>query len=142
DAVFQPGGGGNAIQVHGARQVVAAVRAQRAVQTRLLAALAGISLLVGGLGVMNVMLMAMLERRREIGLRVAIGATPRDIRTLFLVEAALLAGAGGLLGVALGVLGAPIAAGISHWRFSVAFYALPLGVGVALVFGVAFGLYP
>lgn len=135
-------GGGEQLTIQNARQAIEAIKAQKAVQTRLLGALGGISLLVGGLGVMNVMLMGMMERRREIGLRVALGATPQDIEVMFLTEAVVLATAGGLLGCALGVVAAYVAAKVSHWPFSLAIYALPLGAGVAVVVGLVFGLYP
>lgn len=133
---------GDQVKVQDARQAVAAVKAQKAVQTRLLAALGSLSLLVGGIGVMNVMLMGIMERRREIGLRVALGATPRDIQGQFLAEALMLAVVGGVLGVALGVLAAAGAAAASHWTFSLALSAIPLGVGVSVTVGLAFGLYP
>ena len=91
---------------------------------------------------MNVMLMGVMERRREIGLRAAIGATPADLRLMFLAEAVTLALAGGLVGLVLGVAAAAIAAKASGWTFSLALYVLPLGPTVAALVGVAFGLYP
>jgi putative ABC transport system permease protein len=116
--------------------------AQKAVQTRLLAALGGVSLLVGGIGVMNVMLMGMMERRQEIGLRVAVGATPLDIHLLFLTEATMLAAVGGIAGAGLGIGAAAAAAAASHWNFSLALYSIPLGAGIAVGVGLLFGLYP
>lgn len=133
---------GERLTIQNARQAIAAIKAQRAAQTRLLGALGGVSLLVGGLGVMNVMLMGMMERRREIGLRVALGATPHDIQLMFLAEAVVLAAAGGLFGCVLGAAAAYVAAMVSRWEFSLALYALPLGAGVAMVVGLLFGLYP
>lgn len=130
------------LQVQSARQLIATLKAQKAVHTRLLAAIGGISLLVGGIGVMNVMLMGVMERRREIGLRAAIGATPRDIQLMFLVEAAVLALSGGVLGALLGVAAAFVVAKTSGWTFDPALYALPLGSGVATVVGLVFGPYP
>lgn len=129
-------------QVQSARALIETLRVQKAVHTRLLAAIGGISLLVGGIGVMNVMLMGVMERRREIGLRAALGASPRDIQLMFLVEAAALSLAGGLAGVVLGLLAAFVTAKTSGWSFSLALYALPLGGGVAVLVGVVFGLYP
>jgi putative ABC transport system permease protein len=129
-------------QVQSARQLIATVKAQKAVHTRLLAAIGGISLLVGGIGVMNVMLMGVMERRREIGLRAAIGATPLDIQLMFLVEAAALALTGGIVGALVGLGAAFLTAKGSGWTFSPALYALPLGAGVATLVGVGFGLYP
>jgi putative ABC transport system permease protein len=130
------------LTVTDARALVATMKAQMGVYTRLLAAIGGISLLVGGIGVMNVMLMSVMERRREIGLRAAIGAAPRDLQLMFLIEAALLALVGGVAGVALGVGASWFMAKARHWSFAVALYVLPLGTGVAGVVGMVFGLYP
>lgn len=108
----------------------------------LLAGLAGIALLVGGVGVMNVMLMNVAERRREIGVRMALGARPVDIAWLFVLEAVLLAAAGALLGALVGVLAAWSFAQASAWPFALDPLALPLGMGSALAIGVFFGLQP
>lgn len=108
----------------------------------LLAGLGGISLLVGGVGVMNVMLMNVSERRKEIGVRMALGARPRDIRTLFLLEATSLSVAGSLLGALLGLIIAYVFTYVSGWRFSLAPESLFLGCGSSLLIGLFFGLYP
>jgi putative ABC transport system permease protein len=136
------GRNGAQIAILNARQAVAALQAQKSANTRLLAALAGISLFVGGLGVMNVMLMSMLERRQEIGLRAAIGATPRAIQVMFLAEAAVLSAAGGVLGAVLGAAVAFVAGVTAHWPFRLAAYSLPLAALVAVGVGLTFGLYP
>lgn len=133
---------GMTIQVRDARALIRTMKAQAAVHSRLLAAIGGISLLVGGIGVMNVMLMTVMERRREIGLRAAVGARPRDIRLMFLVEGVILSVGGGALGAALGVAATALVAKLSHWTFDVALWVLPLGPGMAAVVGLAFGLYP
>jgi putative ABC transport system permease protein len=130
------------LQVISARDLIREMNAQKAIHSQLLTAVGAISLLVGGIGVMNVMLMGVMERRREIGLRAAIGATPADVRLMFLAEAVTLAGAGGLAGLLLGLAAAAITAGASGWTFSLALYVLPLGPAVAALVGVAFGLYP
>lgn len=130
------------VQVQSAKQLILTLQAQKAVQTRMLAAIGGISLLVGGIGVMNVMLMNVMERRREIGLRAAIGAAPREIQIMFLVEAAMLAFAGGMAGTGVGVGASAVVAAASGWHFSLALYAIPLGAGVATLVGLIFGLYP
>jgi putative ABC transport system permease protein len=112
------------------------------VMTYLLAAIASISLLVGGIGIMNIMLVSVTERTREIGLRMAVGARARDILTQFLVEAITLSLIGGLIGVAVG-LGASSA--IRHyfgWRTDVAFAAIAMAFGFAATVGVFFGFYP
>jgi putative ABC transport system permease protein len=108
--------------------------------TTLLGAVAAISLLVGGIGVMNIMLVSVTERTREIGIRKAIGARRADILTQFLAEAVLVSMLGGLVGVAVGILG-------SHFRIAgvdpvIAFYSIPLSFGAAVLAGLFFGTYP
>jgi putative ABC transport system permease protein len=112
------------------------------VMTYLLAAIASISLLVGGIGIMNIMLVSVTERTREIGLRMAVGARSRDILSQFLVEAVTLSLIGGAIGIALG-LGA--SRGISYyfeWRTVVAPEAIVVAFGFAATVGVFFGFYP
>ena len=133
---------GAELQVTSARDLIREMNAQKAIHSRLLTAVGAISLLVGGIGVMNVMLMGVMERRKEIGLRAAIGATPAELRLMFLAEAVTLALAGGVAGLVLGLAAAAITARASGWTFSLALYVLPLGPGVAALVGVAFGLYP
>lgn len=130
------------LQVISAQDLIQSMNAQKAIHGRLLTAIGAISLLVGGIGVMNVMLMGVMERRREIGLRAAIGATPRDLRIMFLVEAATLAFVGGLAGLGLGLAAAAAVAALSGWTFSLPLYVLVLGPGLAAGVGVAFGFYP
>ncbi|ARS29263.1 ABC transporter permease [Sphingomonas sp. KC8] len=130
------------IQVGSARQVIETMNQQKLVNSRMLTAIGSISLLVGGIGVMNVMLMNVMERRREIGLRAAIGATPSDLQTMFLVEAGVLALVGGVGGTIFGVLAAFVVAQASGWTFSLALDVLPLGPGMAVLVGLVFGLYP
>lgn len=108
----------------------------------LLLALGAISLVGGGVGVMNVMLMNVSERRREIGIRMALGARQRDIRNLFLLEAITLTAVGALCGAVLGMTAAWLYAWLSSWEFALAVAALPLGVGSTLLVGLFFGLYP
>ncbi|WP_455912145.1 ABC transporter permease [Pseudomonas putida] len=108
----------------------------------LLLALGGISLVGGGVGVMNVMLMNVSERRREIGIRMALGARQRDIRNLFLLEAVTLTAVGALCGAVLGMSAAWLYAWLSGWAFALAAAALPLGVGSTLLVGLFFGIYP
>lgn len=110
--------------------------------SNLLAGLGGISLLMGGVGVMNVMLMSVSERRREIGIRMALGARSGDIRNLFLVEAAALTSLGTILGAALGLLAAYMFVQTSGWSFSLAPFSIPLGVACAFTVGQISGLYP
>jgi putative ABC transport system permease protein len=117
---------------------------QSAVQTfaLLLAAMASISLIVGGIGIMNVMLVSVTERTREIGVRLAVGARGRDIVAQFLLEAVLLSAGGGLLGVALGILSIPLASRFAQGLALLTPASIPLSFGVALLTGLIFGLYP
>jgi putative ABC transport system permease protein len=110
--------------------------------TILLAGVAAISLLVGGIGVMNIMLVAVTERIREIGLRKALGATRAAIRRQFLVEAGVLGACGGLLGVALGVAGAFVLPDLLDQPVSVSAPAIAAAIGVSLAIGIGFGVYP
>jgi len=108
----------------------------------LLGGLGIVSLLAGGIGIMNVMLMNVTERRREIGVRMAIGGRARDIRHLFLMEAAALSVAGAIFGAVLGLIAAYVFVRFSGWAFSIAPLSLPLGVLSSLMVGLFFGLYP
>jgi putative ABC transport system permease protein len=110
--------------------------------TLFLGAIAGISLLVGGIGIMNVMLVSVTERTREIGIRKALGARPGDIRSQFLIEAVVLAAGGGLLGLAVGAAGAHAVGPALGIVPAVTLPPMALAFGVAAVVGVVFGLYP
>ncbi len=108
----------------------------------LLAAMATVSLVVGGIGIMNVMLVSVTERTREIGVRLAVGARPQDIVMQFLLEAVLIGGLGGVLGIAVGVLSIPLVANLNQGVALLAPDSIPLAFGVALLTGLLFGLYP
>ena len=110
--------------------------------TVMLGGIAVISLLVGGIGVMNIMLVSVTERIREIGLRKALGGRPRLIRRQFLVEASILGLAGGVLGVALGFGGAVILPHLTGSRVIISLPAALAGIAMAIVIGVGFGVYP
>lgn len=110
--------------------------------TILLGGVAAISLLVGGIGVMNIMLVAVTERVREIGLRKALGATPSAIRRQFLVEAGVLGTCGGLLGAALGIAGAFVLPRLIDQPVSVSAWAVAAAIAVSLAIGIGFGVYP
>jgi putative ABC transport system permease protein len=113
------------------------------IMTVFLGAIAGISLLVGGIGIMNIMLVSVTERTREVGIRKAVGATRRDILLQFLLEAIVLSFVGGLLGIGLGVLGANAISNLSpDFVTKVTGETLVLAAGVASAVGLVFGVYP
>ncbi|HEY8252731.1 MAG TPA: ABC transporter permease [Burkholderiales bacterium] len=123
-------------------EVMAAQEASSRVLALLLAAVASVSLLVGGIGIMNIMLVSVTERTREIGLRMAVGARTRDILGQFLVEAVTLSLIGGLIGVALGIGGSVAIAQLAGWRIVLSPEAVGLAVAFAFAIGVFFGFYP
>jgi putative ABC transport system permease protein len=112
------------------------------VMTYLLAAIASVSLMVGGIGIMNIMLVSVTERTREIGLRMAVGARGRDILGQFLIEAVTLSLIGGVIGIALGLGGAEALSYFAEWRTLVSPEAIMLAFGFAAGIGVFFGFYP
>jgi putative ABC transport system permease protein len=110
--------------------------------TILLGGSAAISLVVGGIGIMNIMLVSVTERTREIGVRKAIGARPSDILWQFLIEAVVLALTGGLLGIALGVGASVLTSLALNWPVNISIEAVALSFGVCLAIGLFFGVYP
>jgi len=112
------------------------------VMTLLLAAVAGISLVIGGIGIMNIMLVSVTERTREIGLRMAVGARPRDILNQFLIEAVTLSLVGGAIGVLLGAVSTWAVGNFAGWQVSMTLGSIALAAGFSAVVGVFFGFYP
>jgi putative ABC transport system permease protein len=110
--------------------------------TILLASIAGISLLVGGIGIMNIMFVSVTERTREIGLRKAVGGKNRDILIQFLIESVILSGFGGLIGIVLGIYLSGFVAKLGGWPQYVSPSAIGLALGFSVAVGVFFGLYP
>ena len=108
----------------------------------LIVVIASISLIVGGIGIMNIMLVSVTERTREIGIRMAVGATPQDIRNQFLIEAVVLSMIGGIIGITLGMGVAIILASILKWPIFISPFYVALAFGVAAAVGMFFGLYP
>ena len=117
-------------------------RAQQRIFNLVMGLIAGISLLVGGIGIMNIMLASVLERTREIGIRLAVGATPRDIRMLFLTEAAMISLVGGLLGVVAGFTISGAVAAATGWSTAVSPGAVILATAISTLEGLVFGFIP
>lgn len=133
---------GLAAEVQSPEQIIAQMEEQMQLYTVLLGAIGSISLIVGGVGVMNIMLVSVSERRKEIGIRMAIGARRRDVQNQFLIEALFLSLVGGFLGASLGVGIAWVTANISGWEFIVTSLAIIVGFSVSAGVGIFFGYYP
>jgi putative ABC transport system permease protein len=137
-----PAGVDDDFSIRNLAEIAAAQQAGTAVLTTLLAAIAAVSLLVGGIGIMNIMLVSVTERTREIGIRMAVGAHPRDILAQFVVEALTLSLAGGAIGVAFGLGTAWELAHLFHWPMVVRPAIVAISVGFSALVGLIFGLYP
>jgi putative ABC transport system permease protein len=123
-------------------EILQTQEASSKVMTYLLAAIASVSLLVGGIGIMNIMLVSVTERTREIGLRMAVGARRRHILLQFLIEAITLSLIGGIVGIALGVAGSEAISYFAEWRTLVAPESILIAFGFAAAIGIFFGFYP
>jgi putative ABC transport system permease protein len=128
--------------VRNQQEIAEAATATSRIMTLLLGAIAGVSLVVGGIGIMNIMLVSVTERTREIGVRLAVGAHGRDILTQFLIEAVSLSSVGGVIGIALGIAASKVLSAFAHWPTLISLTS----IGVAFLFsaavGVFFGFYP
>jgi putative ABC transport system permease protein len=130
-------------QIISQTQLLSTVSQTTGLLTLFLGAIAGISLLVGGIGIMNIMLVSVTERTREVGIRKAVGATRRDILVQFLLEAIVLSFLGGLVGIGMGYLGSDLISGLSTSLTTViSAWIIVLAVGVASAIGLVFGVYP
>ncbi len=130
-------GGDNDFQIRNQQEILATQQAATQVFTILLASIAGVSLMVGGIGIMNIMLVSVTERTREIGIRKALGATPGNILLQFLIEALVLCLVGGAIGILLGSGASLLLAKWQHWNMSVS----PGAVALAFLFSAAVGLF-
>lgn len=110
--------------------------------TILLASIAGISLLVGGIGIMNIMLVSVTERIKEIGIRMAVGAGKRDVLLQFIIEAVAISFIGGLLGILLGLVAAKVLGDTMEWNIVVTMWSVLLSAGFSMAIGIFFGWYP
>lgn len=129
-------------QISNQLQVLQSVQGTNQALTILLVSVASVSLVVGGIGIMNIMLVSVTERTREIGIRIAIGARPRDVMTQFLIEALVLSILGGLIGIVLGPVGAWVLTHFTTTPFVLDPLSVLLAFGVSALVGVVFGFYP
>ena len=122
--------------------IAQAATATTQILTILLASIASVSLLVGGIGIMNIMLVSVTERTREIGIRMSVGARGRDILTQFLIEALVLSLLGGIVGMLLGIIGSSVISSMAKWPTIVPPFSIVLSFGFSIVVGIFFGFYP
>ena len=132
----------NDFDVRNMAEMLDAAAQSTRVMSLLLGAVASVSLLVGGIGIMNIMLVSVTERTREIGIRMAIGARASDIRTQFLMEALLLSISGGIIGIALGISASMLITGFLGWATVVSPGSVVLAFGFSVFVGIFFGFYP
>ena len=135
-------GGENDFRIRNAQEVLATQQATTQIFTTLLASIAAVSLVVGGIGIMNIMLVSVTERTREIGVRKALGATRRNILFQFLVEALVLCLAGGIIGISLGVWVTTILAKANGWNTLISTESVVVAFGTSAAIGIVFGLWP
>jgi putative ABC transport system permease protein len=135
-------GGDNDFQIRRQADLLATLETTTKTFTRLLAGIAAVSLLVGGIGIMNIMLVSVTERTREIGVRKALGATRGTIMRQFLIEALVLCMVGGIAGIIVGSIGAVVLARVNNWNTSISPFAIALAFSFSAIVGVFFGLWP
>jgi len=132
----------NAYSVYNQAESLEQVNKLTGTMTMVLVGVAGISLLVGGIGIMNIMLVSVTERTREIGIRKSLGARPWDIMSQFVVEAVTTSGVGGVLGIILGIVLAYVASALLEITVSISVMAIIIAFSVSAVIGVTFGYFP
>jgi len=136
------GAGDDDFTVRNQTEIANAAQGTTKIMTWLLASIASVSLIVGGIGIMNIMLVSVTERTREIGIRMAIGARGSDVLTQFLVESIVMSVLGGAVGLVVGVGGASVLARVTGWSTAVPIQAVALAIGFSAAVGVFFGFYP
>ena len=135
-------GGENDFQIRNQSDILATFQQTTETFTYLLAGIAAVSLVVGGIGIMNIMLVSVTERTREIGVRKALGATRFNILFQFLVEALVLCMVGGVIGIVFGALGAVALSALAHWNTSINFFAILVAFLFSAIVGLFFGIWP
>ena len=136
------GDGDDDFTVRNQTEIANAAQGTTKIMTWLLASIASVSLIVGGIGIMNIMLVSVTERTREIGIRMAIGARGSDVLTQFLVESIVMSVLGGAVGLVVGIGGASLVARFTGWSTEVPVAAVALAIGFSAAVGVFFGFYP
>ena len=135
-------GGDNDFMIRNAQDILATQQQTTQIFTTLLASIAAVSLVVGGIGIMNIMLVSVTERTREIGVRKALGATRLNIMLQFLVEALVLCLAGGTLGIGIGVWVTSLLAKANGWNTLISTESVVVAFGTSAAIGIIFGLWP
>lgn len=132
----------NDFEIRNLAEMQETIKSATKTMSLLLGAIAGVSLIVGGIGIMNIMLVSVTERTKEIGIRMAIGAKASDIRIQFLIESFLLSMIGGLIGVAIGILGANLMHILAGMNIAITASSIVLSLGFSAAIGIGFGYYP
>lgn len=132
----------NDFEIRNLAEMQETIKSTTKTMSLLLGAIAGVSLVVGGIGIMNIMLVSVTERTKEIGIRMAIGAKASDIRIQFLIESFLLSVAGGLIGVTIGIIGSLLMQKFAGMNISITLSSILLSLGFSAAIGIGFGYYP
>ncbi|HEY7839885.1 MAG TPA: ABC transporter permease [Terriglobales bacterium] len=135
-------GQGDDFEVHNLSDVADVANAAGSIMTTLLASIASVSLLVGGIGIMNIMLVSVTERTREIGIRMAVGATEADVQKQFLIEALVLSLLGGIIGIVFGLVTSWLISAIAKWAVDVSILSIVVAALFSAAIGIFFGYYP
>ena len=132
----------NDFEIRNLAEMQETIKSTAKTMSLLLGAIAGVSLIVGGIGIMNIMLVSVTERTKEIGIRMAIGAKASDIRIQFLIESFLLSMIGGLIGVFIGIGGAHLMHSLAGMNIAITVESILLSLGFSAAIGIGFGYYP